>query len=139
MRNDPRQYARALVEGFEGISEKKAKEKAERFKKIVYKHGAAKRIGEILMKFTELWRERKGPIASVVSATPLSSKTKTRMGKILKSKKYVMKEEVNPSVIGGVAMFLGNEYLIDGTFKGKLRRLQRMIDLRESYLDKVKN
>jgi F0F1-type ATP synthase delta subunit len=126
MRNDVRQYGRVLVDILKDASEKEALEKAKRFKKMLYKQGAFKRVGEILMNFSKAWKEKDGAIATVVSAQPLSAQTKSNMEETLKEKNYVMEEEVNPYVIGGVAMQLGNSYLIDSTIRGKLKKIQKI-------------
>ena len=123
MRNKSRKIALALVSALEKSNETEAKKKANKFKQIAYKWGATKQTGEILREFGKAWKRKDGEIATVVSATPLSEGTKSKIKKKLKNKKYLIEEEVDPSIIGGVALYLGNEYLIDATLKGKLKRL----------------
>jgi F0F1-type ATP synthase delta subunit len=124
MRSDSRQYGRALVDSLKNASESEVLEKVKRFKKLLYKQGTFKKAGEILMYFSKAWREKDGDIATVVTAKSLSAHTKSSIEKTLQEKNYVIEEEVNPSVIGGVAVQLGNSYLIDGTIKGKLKKIQ---------------
>ena len=50
------------------------------------------------------------------------------MEQSLAKKNYVMEEKVDPAVIGGVALFLGNEYVVDGTARGKLQRIATLLE-----------
>ena len=49
------------------------------------------------------------------------------MKNVLKKDGYQVKEEQNESLIGGTAVFLGNEYLFDNTVKGKLQKLKAVL------------
>lgn len=116
-----------MVEVFDGLSEKEAEKKARNWKRLLYKCGASKQVSKILQEFTRAWKERKGKIATVLSAEPLAEKSKKQFEEALSKKKYAMEEKVDPSVIGGVALFLGNDYVIDSTIRGKLLRLAKSL------------
>ena len=45
----------------------------------------------------------------------------------LAKKRYIMEEKVDPGVIGGVALYLGNDFVIDGTIRGKLKRISKLL------------
>jgi F0F1-type ATP synthase delta subunit len=47
--------------------------------------------------------------------------------KTLKKEGYVIKDEVHEDLIGGAAVFLSNEYLIDNSIKGKLHKLRLLM------------
>ena len=64
----------------------------------------------------------------MVSAEPLLKETRMHMEQSLAKKNYVMEEKVDPAVIGGVALFLGNEYVVDGTARGKLQRIATLLE-----------
>jgi len=117
-----------------GVSEarldaaRQAKEKAQRFKLMLRKRGDAKYASEILREFVKAWKERKGPIATVVSAESLAPAIRKEMEQSLATKNYRVEEKVDKSVIGGIAVFLGNNFLIDGTIRGKLKRISAMLN-----------
>lgn len=125
--NKAKTYAKALVRAFEGLSEKEAKEKAQVLKRVLYKRGDSKHISDILQAFARAWKERNGKFATVLSAEPLEKKIKKHLEQSLSKKRYLMEEKIDPGVIGGVALFLGNDFLIDGTMRGKLQRLAKRL------------
>ena len=120
-------YAKAMVAAFEGVLEKEAKKRAQILKRVLYKRGDSKHISKILQEFARAWKERNGKVATVLTVEPLAGKTKKRFEQSLSKKRYIVEEKVDPSVIGGVALFLGSDYVIDGTIKGKLQRLARRL------------
>ncbi|MBI2098735.1 MAG: F0F1 ATP synthase subunit delta [Candidatus Wildermuthbacteria bacterium] len=131
-------YAKVLVETLEDASESEAKKKVQRFKLMLQKRGDAKYASEILREFAKAWKERKGPIATVVSAESLAPAVRKEMeqslaksaigGSASGGKKYVVEEKVDKSVIGGIAVLLGNNFLIDGTIRGKLKRISALLN-----------
>ena len=127
--NKAKTYAKAMVEAFDGVSEKDAKKRAQTLKRMLYKRGDSKHISKILQEFARAWKERKGQTATVLSAELLSGKTRKQFEESLAKKRYIMEEKVDPGVIGGVALFLGNDYVIDSTIRGKLQRLARSLRL----------
>ena len=125
MQSRAKTYARAMVQALEDVSEVQAKERIRRLKLVLRKRGDAKRIGEILHEFVRAWKERKGKIATMVGAQVLSDRTKKEMATYLEKSGYALEEQVDPVVIGGAALYLGNEFVIDATVRGKLQRLAR--------------
>ena len=121
-------YADVMVRVFDGLSGAETREKVRRLKLVLRKRGDAKRISEILREFSRAWKQRKGPIARVVSTEALPKEVRMPMEQKLLKKNYVMEEEVDPAVIGGIALYLGNEYVIDGTVKGKLQRIATLLE-----------
>jgi len=127
MQSKVRTYAAVMVQALDGVSEKEAAQKIRRLKKLLYKRGDFKHVSAILQEFARAWRERKGKTATVISAQPLAEKTKADMARSLEKKGYVLQEKVDPNVIGGTALYLGNDYVIDSTVKGKLLRLSKLL------------
>ena len=117
-----------MVESFDGFSEKEATERVKSLKILLQKRGDFKQLSKILYEFTRAWKERKGPVAEVVSTEPLSGKVRESMEKSLKKKGYIMEERIDSSVIGGIALYLGRDFLIDGTIRGKLKRISKIIN-----------
>lgn len=93
-----------------------------RFKEQVVKRGDIKLFGSIVKEFEKRWESRNGTMACVV--TPAQSQVKKKVKEELRSQGYTVKEEVQEQLIGGVAVFLGNDYLIDNSMRGRLRQLQ---------------
>ena len=127
MRNRAMTYAKAMVEVFDGLSEKEAKKKAQTLKRMLYKRGDSKQASKILREFTRAWKERKGKVATVLTAASLANKSKKQFEDALSKKQYIMEEKVDPQVIGGTALFLGSDYVIDGTIRGKLKRISKLL------------
>jgi len=120
-------YAKVLVQSLDGAREKEQREIAARFKNLLKKRGDLRHVSSVLQEFKKLWEERKGKVARVVSATELSLPLSSLMKSALKKKGYQVKEEQNKDLIGGAAVFLGNEYLFDNTVKGKLQKLKAVL------------
>lgn len=93
------------------------------FKEILKRRGDIKISHGILQEFHRIQKEQKGKVGEVVSATKLSASVKTMFASNLKSMKFVLEDRVDPSVLGGVAVFLDREFLIDNTILGRLRKL----------------
>ena len=118
MQGKAKTYAQAMVESLDGLSEKEAAKRVKNLKILLQKRGDFKQLSKILYEFSRAWKEWKGQIAEVVTAEPLSSKARESMEKSLKKKGYIMEERIDPSVIGGTALYLGRDYMIDGTIRG---------------------
>lgn len=123
MQSNVRIYAKVLHEALKGISLAEQKKRVRVFKEILKKRGDIKMSHGILQEFHRLQKEQKGKRGKVVSAKQLSRSIKTMLAATLKSTKFALEERVDKAVIGGVAVFLGKEFLIDNTILGRLRRL----------------
>jgi len=128
MQSKAKTYAQVMVESLDGLSEKETAKRVKNLKILLQKRGDFKQLSKILQEFSRAWKERKGKIAEVVTAEPLSSKVRESMEKSLKKKGYIMEERIDPSVIGGTALYLGRDYMIDGTVRGKLKRISNIVN-----------
>ena len=122
-----RVFATALKEVVEKTPEKSYQEVVSRFKPLVKKRGELRHLPAILQEFKELWRERKGKVAKVVVAKPLQGSVKTLLSRSLQKKGFQYEEEVVKEAVGGVAVFLGKEYVIDNTVKAALSKLRKQL------------
>ena len=120
-------YARALVESLKDVPLKEQKERIVRFKTLLKKRGDLRLQSAILGEFVKLWEKRDGKIATVISAKEAPDSFIHSITKTLKKEGYVVKEEENEALIGGFAVFLSNEYLIDNSIKGKLHKLRLLL------------
>jgi len=123
MQGKVRIYARVLHEALKGVSLAEQKKRIHVFKEILKKRGDSKMSHGILQEFYRLQEEQKGRIGKVVSARQLSPGVKAALVSKLKSMKFVLQHSIDPSVIGGVALFLGKEFLVDNTIIARLRKL----------------
>ena len=120
-------YARALVESLKDVPLKEQKERIVRFKTLLKKRGDLRLQSAILGEFVKIWEKRDGKIATVISAKEAPDSFIHSITKTLKKEGYVVKEEENEALIGGFAVFLSNEYLIDNSIKGKLHKLRLLL------------
>lgn len=118
-----RLYAKALQEVLEKTPRSKLKDVVLRLKFLLKKRGDLRHLPSILKEFEEFWSERKGKRARVALAKPQGSSLKVSLVRALKRKGFQYEEELKPELIGGLAIFLGKEYLIDNTVRSKLAKL----------------
>ena len=118
-----RVYAKALKEVLEKASEKEQKKVIARLKVVLKKRQNLRHLSSVLKQFEQLWIERKGKQARAVVARPLSRELKAKVSRGLLKKGFRYNEEVQEDVLGGIALFLGKDYLIDNTVRSKLAKL----------------
>jgi len=125
MSKKTRTYARVLLGALSHASEKEAAGIARRFKFLLQKRGDVRILSAVVREFQRLWEERKGKVASVVSAKelPLGSALEQE----LKRRGYRPRKEYDKELIGGTAVFLGKSYLVDNSIRGKLQRIQKLV------------
>ena len=118
-----RLYAKALKEVLEKAPQKKVKGIALRLKLLLKKRGDLRHLPSVLKEFEEFWTERKGKLARVTLAKSQSVALKAKLVSKLRKIGFQYKEEIRSEIIGGLAIFLGKEYLIDNTVRSKLAKL----------------
>ena len=117
-------YAKAFLEAAEGKTEEEQKHVAQRLRQLLKKRGDLRLLSHILKEIESL---QQGNPAQVVTAFKLSEQAKSTLEKSLEQKGFSMQEKVDAHVIGGIVMYLGKEYMIDGTVRGKLQKLWQKI------------
>ncbi|MDO8577420.1 MAG: F0F1 ATP synthase subunit delta [Candidatus Wildermuthbacteria bacterium] len=118
-----RLYAKALKEVLEKTPQGKIKGIVSRLKLLLKKRGDLRHLPSVLREFEEFWLERKGKLARVAFAKAQSSEAKAKLTRKLRTLGFQYTEEMRPEIIGGLAIFLGKEYLIDNTVRSKLAKL----------------
>lgn len=89
-----------------------------------------------LMRDVQAYRAKHGHVeATVVSAYPITAQVRTDVIKALKAeyplaKSFVLNERVDPEVVGGLRIELGNEEL-DLTVQSKLNTFKRLTSARK--------
>ncbi len=127
MQNKTRAYAAALVNVLEKAPWRVRAQRLRNFKKLLKKRGDLKLVSKILQEFSKLWKERKGTVAYVISAKPLRPHARESLKRALVKKGFLYEEKIDPSLIGGVQILLGQEYFIDNSIKAKLRKLRSQL------------
>ncbi len=123
MQNKARLYGEILYGVFEKTPENKQEKLTHMFIQFLKKKGALKLLSKILQEFATLWKERNGKIGLMVFAKPPAAKLREYAKKAIKAKGFVYEEKIDGSLVGGSALFLGNEYCIDNSVKEKIRNL----------------
>ena len=119
------QYAQALVEA---LGKSKGKERSlivQRFFAMLQRHHAISRVSRILEQFEKHSLKSEGLIkVEVRSAAPLTDEVRQHIGAALKKKVY-LEEIVDPGLLGGMKMVVGNEILIDASAKRHIDAMLR--------------
>jgi F0F1-type ATP synthase delta subunit len=123
MQSKVRIYAKVLYEALKGVSSSEQEKRIQVFREILKKRGDMKMSHGILQEFGRLGKEQKGAIGEVVSARALAPSVKAALASKLRSMKFVLEDRIDSRLIGGVAVFLGKEFLIDNTILARLRKL----------------
>ncbi|MDO8655127.1 MAG: F0F1 ATP synthase subunit delta [bacterium] len=120
-----RRYVKALVSSLlKAKTRKEAAAMLGNFFLLVKRRGDTKFLRAILREVQSEYGTKGGKVAEMVSAVPLSPAARKKTLSILKPKGFgAVTMRVNPELLGGSALFLGNEYLMDGTLREKLYRM----------------
>ena len=129
IRNKAKLYAEALRQVLESTQEKDFSNKIDNFKKLLKRSGGMKIAGRVVREFKTIWSEKDGQIAQIITASPLSKGMREQIELVLKNKGFVLKERVDPNVLGGLAIVLGKDRLIDYTIKKKLKIIWNRINV----------
>jgi F-type H+-transporting ATPase subunit delta len=97
---------------------------------LLVRRGRSDLLPRVATEYHRLYRRREGIVeATVISAAPLDEDElkaiRSRIGE-LSSGKVEMTAEVDPSILGGVIIRLGDQ-LIDGSVRGRLERLRNQL------------
>ncbi len=124
MQNKARLYAAVLAASLAKTqSGKEVQERIVRFKEILKKRGDLKIAGRVMQEFSKAWKAAQGTQAVLVSAKRSTNGAKEKISSLLEKKGFHVQEEIRPEVIGGLAILLGAEFLIDGTLRAKLDKM----------------
>jgi len=109
---------------------KRVSEKARNLVLLLVRRGRSELLPRVAAEYRRLYDRREGIVeATVTSATPLDkdelAAIRSRIGE-LTSGKVEMTANVDPSILGGVIIQLGDQ-LIDGSVRGRLERLRNQL------------
>ena len=117
------------MEALEEKTQKEAERIVKRLKQLLKRRGDLRLIYKVEKEFIKMEAEREGVSAEVVTASVLSDQTRREIEQNLEKKGFAIQERVEPDVIGGIAVFLGKEQLVDGTVRGRLNRIAKLLAL----------
>lgn len=123
LQNKVKTYAGVLVGALDGKTESEAALIVERFNTLLKKRGDLKIAGRILQAFKKLWAQKDGKVALVVGTQKLTDESKNKIKVSLEKKGFVVKGKSDQAILGGIAVFIGDDFLIDGTIRNKIKRL----------------
>ena len=109
---------------------KRVSEKARNLVLLLVRRGRSELLPRVATEYRRLYDRREGIVeATVTSATQLDkdelAAIRSRIGE-LTSGKVEMTTNVDPSILGGVIIQLGDQ-LIDGSVRGRLERLRNQL------------
>lgn len=123
MPSKARIYGEVLKEVLEKTPARKRKALFQNFKNLLKKRGDLRLLSRAVQEFKTAWENRKGKKGTVIFAKIPSARARGSLIKTLKRKGFVYEQVVDPALVGGVQIFLGNDYFIDNSIKGKLQQL----------------
>ena len=122
------QYAEILYALTEGQNAKEIPKILKTYLAFLSRKKALGKIKKILDKFEIIESEKKGIVnAQLISANPLTTSEKSEIKNVLldelKIKEVILNEKIDEELIAGWKIKTEN-YLIDGSTRGKLNKLQ---------------
>ncbi|TSC56302.1 MAG: hypothetical protein Greene071421_242 [Parcubacteria group bacterium Greene0714_21] len=127
MQNKVRIYGEVLKEVLEKIPEQKYRSVFQNFKNLLKKRGDLRLLSKAVQEFKTVWENRKGKKGTVVFAKTPSGAMRKTVAKALKRKGFIYEEKIDPRLVGGAEIFLGNDYLIDNSIQGKLASIAKLV------------
>jgi len=119
----PKIYAKNLLRLVSDLDGKETKERVKKFKRFLQKQGKIKIASLILRELKKEFEKKEGELAEVFSAKDLSVSEKEKIKKVLRKKGFQPQFKKDSRLIGGIALFLKNEFLIEGTLRKRLSKI----------------
>jgi F-type H+-transporting ATPase subunit delta len=98
---------------------------------IMVRKGRERYLRDVAMRFNDLYDNQHNVTRGVItSAAPLTQEQKDRIRQVVEGQlktSFVMEEKVDPSLIGGFKLRVG-DYLLDGSVSSTLRKLYQEFD-----------
>jgi F0F1-type ATP synthase delta subunit len=123
LQNKVKTYASVLVGVLDGKTEREAIPIIDRFNLLLKKRGDLKLAGRVLQAFKKLWAQKDGKVALVIGTQKLTDENKNKIKVSLENKGFVVNGKSDQRILGGIAIFVGEDFLIDWTIRNKIKRL----------------
>ena len=124
-----KQYAAALLASFDHASADKQKVVIKNFIALLKRSGVYGKRNEILKEAEKLYFKHKGVHkVDVETAGKPSENLKKEIESAL-GKNIVLRETVNPEILGGIKILIDDENLIDGSARTQLSKLFQKVNI----------
>jgi F-type H+-transporting ATPase subunit delta len=121
MKSSEKTFARALVEQLGALEAKDLADVATALVSELARRKETYRVRSVIRALDQAWAEAYGAgTIKITTAYPLNESIKKKLEAVAKGAE--LKEEVDPSVIGGATLRI-DERIIDGSIKGHLKSL----------------
>lgn len=124
MKFTARQYATLLYEIVANVKKSEIPDRIQLFLHHLVRARRTALMASIIAAFGEVWNERSGVTTiEVTSASKISKIIKDEMRNVLGAEKIEIDEHVDPSLIGGMRVRIG-DIIIDGSIKNALNNMR---------------
>ena len=125
MKHSPKQYAQALYGSLKEAKEGETDLVFKNFYGVLLRNNDLKLLSKIIEKIEEIDKEDRGVVeVKIASVKKLDNSLVERIRNLIKNAE--IKEEIDPSLIGGLKIQIG-DLLIDGSIKAKLNKLRQSL------------
>lgn len=122
MKYSPKQYAQALYESLKATKDTDLVFR--NFYNILLRNNDLKLLSKIIEKIEEIDKEEKGVVEVEISSIKKLGDDVIEKLKNIIGEKAEIKEEIEPGLIGGLKIQIG-DLLIDGSIRAKLNKLRQ--------------
>ncbi len=126
MRYSVKKYAEALYEATKGRRASEQEKLVVEFFRLLDRYHDRSLLPRIIEQYEKLRRKKEGVAKVEITMTKkVSAKIKSEIEK--KVGKAEIVEKVQPEILGGMKLIINEEYLIDGTFQGRVEKLYQAL------------
>lgn len=122
MRYSAKQYSASLISALEGKSDSDQQASIKRFMTMLQRNGDFSKRQLIAREIKKQYLTKEGTKDVVVEVASEVSGMKKELESALGGK-ILLKEEINPSILGGVKILINEEILIDASVRSRLNKL----------------
>lgn len=127
MKISPKQYAILLYELTQDVKKNAIEERTRAFLNLLLKQRALNQLPRILRFYSQYYNVQEGVIDVEVTTAREAGKIEDKIKNEIKiENKIELKKKVDPSLIGGVRIKVG-DYMIDDTVRARLRALRSIL------------
>jgi len=133
MKQTPRQYARALSEATDGLTDAEVAKVMPRFLALLRRSRAIKLLPRILRAFESLEQAKTGKTHIILETARAHSDDKVKGMLKEKVKDFSLEHKVEPKLQGGAVVTIGDTR-IDGSVQAALKRLRHDLTNSSSFV-----
>lgn len=126
MRYSVKKYTEALYEAVKGVRVSEQEKLVEVFISLITRYNDRSLLPRIIEHYGKLRRKKEGiSKVEITMAKKVPAKVKLEIERKVGESEIV--EKIDPEVLGGVKLIINDEYLIDGTFQGRVEKLYKSL------------